>query len=171
MSQRSLAAGAISGALSFAACFLPGDHGSTWAPGVIFGALVLAPSFAGWVRRGSLLVASTLIYRAAVWFASTLYLQAAPHFVPSCTLAGGLGALALPLATRALTKQRFDQTATRLGIIAGAVSGSFLDLYLRLLDGRRTLDYAAVAACFVAWQASYAALHKLAPWRAWEEGQ
>lgn len=166
--RNSLAAGAVSGVLSFAACFLPGDHGSTWAPGLIFGALVLAPSFTGWARRGSLLVASTLVYRGAVWLASTLYLEAAPRFVPSCTLAGALGALALAYATSALTKQPFDRSATRRSVIAGAVAGSFLDVYLRVLDDQRTLDYAAVAACFIGWQASYAALHRLAPWRALE---
>jgi len=165
-SQRSVAAGTLSGLLSFGACFLPGGVGSPWAPGLIFGVLVLAPSFSGGARRAWLLVASVLTYRAAVWFASTLYMELSGWPVPACTLAGGLGAWALAIATSGIVRAPLERRATRRSVTAGAAAGAFLDLYLRFADDQRVFDYLAAAACFVVWQASYALFHRLGPWRA-----
>jgi hypothetical protein len=172
VSQRSLAVGAVAGLLSSAACFLPGGQGSQWAPGLIFGVLVLAPSYSGAARRALLVIASALVYRAAVWLASTLYVnfstwEGGPH-IPSCTLAGGLGALALAVLVSLITSAPLDRRATRRSVVVGAVAGAFLDGYFALADQQRLVEYAAVAACFVLWQASYPALHHLAPWRALE---
>ena len=168
--NRSLTAGVVSGALSFAACFLPGGVGSTWAPGLIFGALVLAPSHSGVGRRAPLVVASALVYRGAVWLASTLYMNVqlgtnGAH-LPSCTLAGGLGALALAVATSLVTREPAERAATRRSIAFGALAGALLDAYFAFADGDRFVDQAAAFGCFAVWQGSYAALHRLDPWRA-----
>ena len=140
-----------------------------WAPGLIFGALVLAPSHPGAARRAPLVVASAVIYRAAVWLASTLYMNVTfgtSGHLPSCALAGGLGALALAIATSLLTHEPADRAATGRSVAFGALAGALLDAYFAFADGERFVDQAAAFGCFAVWQGSYAALHRLDPWRA-----
>lgn len=160
-SRRSLLAGGVSGLLSWAACMWIEGLGAQWAAGLIFGVGVLASSFVGAARRAWLALASVLTYRAAVWLAVTIY----GSWVPACAVAGAIGALALSLSVSQIAAVRLERGALRLCVFAGAVAGAFLDLYLRFGDDKRLLDSLLVAACFVTWQASFAVLHRLTPWR------
>ncbi len=83
---------------------------------------------------------------------------------PAAAPPGGV----LALATSGIARAPLQRSATRRSVMAGAVAGSYLDVHFAFSDGRRPLDYFALVACFVLWQASYAALHHLTPWRALE---
>lgn len=157
---RALALAAVSGGVSYAACFLPDGFGARWGAGIVFGALVLAPSLRGTRDRIAALVLSTAVYRAAVWLAQELHVAASWPAVVACALAGAAGAIALSLAASAAlhsqTTARARAGAAAIGAGAGALIGLGIDAPDEALIQRLLL-----LAGFVAWQVGYTAAHRL----------
>lgn len=155
---------AVSGVLSYAACFVGEGLGTDWAAGLLFGLLVLAPSQAGAPRRLVMLVAlSTGVYRAAVWIAQGLYVDASWPAVVSCALAGLAGALALSLGSSAVLGARTDFRAMALGAAVGAGAGVLVGASVAAPD-ESLIQRLLLLSGFVAWQVGYAAAHRLQPW-------
>lgn len=161
-SSRYLLAAAASGVLSYVAGVLPepfAGAGITWAAGLLFGVLVLAPGARSWWRRIAVVIASVLVYRAAVWLAMTLVVETPWPEIAACQVAGAGAGPVLRLATqpplggRSSPHRRLVALATGTAggsLIGVAVSGSnegALGLHLPLLAG------------YLVWQLGYVAAY------------
>jgi hypothetical protein len=160
---RGIAAAAVSGALSYASCFVGNGVGTDWGAGLWFGALVLAPGARGPGRRALLVALSVAVYRAAVWMAQGLYVDVSWPAVTSCALAGAAGALALPPGASALLGARAGGRAVALGTACGAGAGVLIGASVVAPD-ESLVQKLLLLAGFVAWQVGYAAAHRLRPW-------
>jgi hypothetical protein len=161
---RALALAALSGALSYAACYVP-DHGSAWGAGLAFGLLVLAPTRREMPRFLALLALSVAVYRAAVWLAVTLVVETPVPAWAACGLAGVGGAAALSLAAGAVAGSGAERGALLRALAWGAVGGVLIGVAVDAED-ESLLQKLVLLAGFVVWQVGYTASHRLAPWRA-----
>jgi hypothetical protein len=159
---RGVAIAALSGGLSYAACFVGDGLGTRWGAGLVFGALVLAPSFSGVRQRVLLGIESVLVYRAAVSLATRLYVEASWSGAAGCALAGALGALALSLAAGATLRTRPGPGRTALATLVGSVGGVLIGLRVDASDDA-ALPQLLLLSGFVVWQVGYAAAHGLRP--------
>jgi len=159
-SSRGLLLGAaLSGALSYLAAILPEpyvDLGLTWGAGFFFGVLVLAPRARSWWRRAALVLASTLIYRGAVWFATELVVEASWSELLACLAAGTLAAPLLRLATRPLLGDRSSMGGRLLALAAGAAGGALIGVAIAAPDGELLRLHLPLLAGFLTWQVGYA---------------
>jgi hypothetical protein len=160
---RALAAAALSGLLSYAACFVP-DHGSEWGAGIAFGLLVLGPTGRDARRFLALAALSIAVYRAAVWLAVRLVMDTPAPAVVACGLAGVLGAAALSAGAGALTGAARERGALLRSLAWGAAGGVLIGLAVDADDESRGQQLLLLAG-FVVWQVGYTAAHRLAPWR------
>lgn len=160
-----VALAALSGVLSYGACFVGDGLGTDWGAGVLFGLLVLAPSQRAAAGRLALLVAlSTAVYRAAVFIAHGLYVDASWPAVLACALAGMAGALALSLGSGAVLGTHADRRTTALAAVWGAGAGALIGASVTAPD-ESWIQKLLLLSGFVAWQVGYAAAHRLQPWR------
>ena len=157
-----LALALVSGVLSYAATFLPESIGVRWGAGVIFGALVLAPSHPDPTRRVALIALSAGAYRLAVWLAQTLYAGTLASALFSCALAGVFGVLVVSIGTSLLSRSPVDRRALVSASIAGAIAGLLIGICVRA-DDESVWQQAALLAGYVVWQVGYTASHRLAP--------
>lgn len=157
-----LLAALLSGALSYASTYLPDSLGVRWGAGVAFGVLVLAPSRSGTPLRVALVALSALAYRAAVWLAETLYVDADWPAVAACGVAGIAGVLLVSLGTSAIVRARPDLRAIALAAIPGVLAGVLIGVCVEAED-ESIGQQALLLAGYVTWQVGYAAAHRLAP--------
>lgn len=158
---------ALSGAVSYAACFLPDfgvdGFGTRWGAGLVFGVLVLAPSLRATRERVVAILLSTAVYRAAVALADQLHVAAGWHAVLACAFAGASGAIALSIGSRAALRLASGARETALAAIAGAGAGVLIGLCIDAPDESRWQRLLLFAG-FVAWQVGYTAALRLRPW-------
>jgi hypothetical protein len=159
---RGVVMAALSGGLSYAVCFVGEGIGTRWGAGLLFGALVLAPSVAGVRQRALLGIESVLVYRGAVSLATRLYVDASWSGAAGCALAGALGALALSLAAAATLRSRPGLRPTLLATLLGSVGGLLIGLRVDGSDDA-ALPQLLLLSGFVVWQVGYAAAHGLRP--------
>ena len=157
-----LALALVAGVLSYAATFLPDSIGVRWGAGVIFGALVLAPSHPDPTRRVALIALSAGAYRSAVWLAQTLYSGSFASALASCAAAGVFGVLVVAIGTSLLAKSAVDRRALAKASVSGAIAGVLIGLCVRA-DDESVGQQAFLLAGYVVWQVGYAAAHRLAP--------
>jgi len=160
---RGVAAAAVSGALSYATCFVGDGVGTHWGAGLMFGLLVLAPGAHEAGRRALLVALSMAVYRAAVWIAQDLYVDTALPAVAACALAGAAGALALPPGAGALLGTRPGARAVALGAACGAGAGVLIGASVVAPD-ESLVQKLLLLSGFVTWQVGYTAAHRLRPW-------
>jgi len=162
--SRGIAFALVSGALSYAACFVP-DRGTQWGAGIVFGLLVLGPTRRDARAFLALAALSVAVYRAAVWVAVRLTVDTPVPAVAACVLAGVLGAVALSLGASAVGRAPAERAATLRAAVWGAAAGALIGLAVDAPD-ESVAQNALLLAGFVVWQAGYTASHHLEPWRA-----
>ncbi len=160
--ERALGLAALAGVASYAACFLPDGVGARWGAGLAFGALVLAPCLRATRDRGLVILLSIAVYRAAVWLADRLHVDAGWPALLACSLAGAGGALMLALASRALPGLVSGARGTALAAGIGALAGALIGLAVDAPDGSLRLHLLLLAG-FVVWQVGYTAAQRLHP--------
>ena len=161
---RRLAVAAASGVLSWAWWLAPQgllDLGIEWAPGLIFGLLVLAPAAGSRWRAAVLVVESVLVYRAAVWVAVQLIGGRAWSETAACAVVGAVAVPVLALVTTPVLGCRWKPAATALATLAGAVGGVLLGLGVATSEQYVVRLHMLVLAGFALWQTGYAAGHLL----------
>ena len=158
-----VAVAALSGALSYASCFVPHAGGAQWGAGVIFGLLVLGPSYRGTSHFVVLAALSTAVYRVAVWSAQKLYVDTSWSGVASCALAGFAGAIALSLGSSVVLRTRATTLSTTCSAVVGAGAGALIGLSLGAPD-ESVIQHVLFFSGFVMWQVGYVAAHCLSPW-------
>jgi hypothetical protein len=160
---RALAVAAVAGGLSFGACFVGDGVGARWGAGLVFGALVLAPSQRGTRNQVIAIALSTAVYRAAVWLAHQLHVDASWHAVLACVLAGVAGAAVLSLSASAVLRARSNPRATILAATIGGAAGALIGFGIDAPDESAIQNWLLLAG-FVTWQLGYTAAHHLHPW-------
>ena len=160
---RSRIAAAISGILSYAACLVTEGLGARWGAGLVFGALVLAPSRRETRDRVVAIALSAAVYRAAFWLADRLHVDASWPVVVACALAGVLGAVALSIGSSVAFRTRADARATAWAAAAGAVAGAVIGVGIEAPD-ESLAQRLLLLTGFVAWQLGYTVAHRLRPW-------
>lgn len=164
MARGALLLAALSGVLSYAACYVAG-WGTSWGAGIVFGLLVLAPTRRDVPGFLGLLALSIAVYRAAVWLAVRLAADTpVPDFV-ACGLAGVLGAAVLSLGTAAFVGAGVARRALALAMVWG-LAGGLLIGWAVVAPDESPAQKILLLAGFVVWQVGYTAAHRLAPWRA-----
>jgi hypothetical protein len=157
-----LLAAAVSGALSYVAGVLPEPYaglGLSWAAGLLFGVLVLAPGARSWGRRIAVVTASALVYRAAVWLATALVVETPWPEVVACLTAGAVAAPALRLVTQALLGDRSSVRRHLLALAAGAAGGALIGVAVTGSNEGVLRLHLPLLAGYLVWQLGYAAAH------------
>ncbi len=161
--RRGIALAALSGALSYAVCFLIEGAGPRWGAGILFGLLVLGPTQRRAGRFAGLAVLSIAVYRAAVWVAQQLHAESRVPAALACALAGAAGAIGLALGTAAIAKTPAALRGTALAAVLGAASGALIGLAVDVPEGSPAL-HPLLFAGYVGWQVGYCASHRLPSW-------
>jgi hypothetical protein len=161
--SQGVAIAALSGLLSYAACYIP-DWGTQWGAGIAFGLLVLGPTQRDASSFAAVVALSTAVYRVAVWIAVRLTVDTPVPAIAACMLAGALGAVALSFGAGTVRGGGFENPALRLAAIWGAVAGALIGIAVDVPEESIFLDVFLLAG-FVAWQVGYTVSHRLAPWR------
>ena len=159
-SSRHLLAAAVSGVLSYVAGVLPEpltDIGITWAAGLLFGALVLAPGARDWWRRVAVVIVSVLVYRAAVWLAMALVVETPLSEILACQVAGAVAAPVLCLATQPLLAGRSSLRRHLVALATGAAGGVLIGVGVSGSDGLGL--HLPLLAGYLVWQLGYAIAH------------
>jgi hypothetical protein len=153
---------AVSGVLSYVAGVLPEPYvglGLSWGAGLLFGALVLAPGARSWWRRIAVVVASVLVYRAAVWLATVLVVETPWPEIPACQVAGAVAAPVLRLATQPLLGGRSSLGRHLVALATGATGGVLIGVAVTgSNEGLLGLPLPLLAG-YLVWQFGYAAAH------------
>ncbi len=153
---------AASGVLSYLAGVLPEPYdglGLNWGAGLLFGALVLAPGARGWWHRIAAVIVSALVYRAAVWLATTLVVETPWPEVAACLAAGALAAPVLRLATQPLLGGRSSLGRHLAALAAGAAGGALIGVAVTGSNEGTLALHLPLLAGYLVWQFGYAAAH------------
>jgi hypothetical protein len=159
-SKRVLLIATLSGLLSYGLVLLAGNVPAwlpipsdvfRYAPGLVFGALVLQLGTEGMARRGSIVLACGLIWFLAFKAAGHLVIQYDESTLLACGVAGGLGAWLVSMVVRLLKPRRLSLLAMLMAFVTGTVGGCLIGQ--AMLDPELTLRaQGLMLAGFIAWQ-------------------
>lgn len=126
---RALVSGALSYPLVAALDMLVGDRGfAKILPGLLFGMIVLGPLAPRGLRRGAAIVASTLIYYAAVALAVHEVAVLRWREMAACSLSGFLGALAVATLSGTLLDAGVTPRRITWAALVGAATGALFGI-------------------------------------------
>lgn len=122
-----------------------------YAPGFLFGALVLQTGSHGVARRVSIILACGLIWTLSYRLAGSLVVDFSQSPLLACGLAGGVGAWLASLTVRLLKPRRLSLLAMLMAFVAGTLGGCLIGQ--AVLDPELTLSAQAMLVTgFVLWQ-------------------
>jgi len=127
-----------------------------YAPGFVFGALVLQLGATSLGRRLGLILACGLIWFLMFRLASQLVAQHDQSTLLACGLAGGLGAWLVSLVVRLLKPRRLSLLAMLIAFVTGTLGGCLIGQGLLESDESPWLDLLMISGFFV-WQAGVGA--------------
>jgi hypothetical protein len=151
-----LASGALSYLGTWLLDLLPGGtavfrNSGVYLPGVLFGAMVMAPRAPSAPRRAGAVALSTLIYYAAVKLAMHLAVSVRIQEMLACGLSGLLGAIAVAAAARLVLRWKVPPARLAEAALAGACTGVIFGLKGTFaLPG--SWEAATLVIGFVSWQ-------------------
>ncbi|MGH8455028.1 MAG: hypothetical protein ACRES4_10480 [Nevskiales bacterium] len=122
-----------------------------YAPGLLFGALVLQMGTQGSGRRIALVLASGLIWYLTFKAAGHLVMEYQASTLLACGVAGGLGAWLVSLVVRLLKPRRLSLLAMLMAFVTGTLGGCMIGQAL-LQPELFVLDQLLLVAGFVVWQ-------------------
>lgn len=159
-SRRVMLMAAISGLLSYGLLSLAGDMPAwlllpsdlfRYAPGFVFGALVLQMGTQGLGRCVAIVLACGLIWYVTFKFAGHLVMEYDQSTLLACGVAGGLGAWLVSLLVRLLKPRRLSLLAMLMAFVAGTFGGCLIGQAL-LQSELTAFAHFLLMAGFVAWQ-------------------
>lgn len=163
-SNRVMLSALVSGLLGYGLMMLAGDvpdwlplsgDALRYAPGVVFGILVLQLETQGFARRFAVVIGCALIWIASYRFA--VYLETGTGDWPesmlfACGVAGGFGAGLVALLVRLIKPRRLSLLAMLMAFVAGTLGGCLIGQGL-LTPEPTLLGHLFIASGFVLWQA------------------
>lgn len=158
--RRVLLMATLSGLLSYILLWVAGNLPRAWplpseiftyAPGLLFGLLVLQMGSPSTLRRVLITICCGLIWYLMYQLATSLVADAGKPTLFACGVAGGVGAWLVSLVVRLLKPKRLSLLAMLMAFVTGTLGG--------LLIGQGVLDHELTLAAqllmvtgFVAWQ-------------------
>lgn len=159
--RRVLLMATLSGLLSYVLLWVAGNLPSAWpfpsqvltyAPGLVFGAMVLQIGSLSTLRRVLIIICCGLIWYLMYQLATSLVADAGKPTLFACGVAGGVGAWLVSLVVRLLKPKRLSLLAMLMAFVSGTLGGCLI--------GQGVLDHELTLAAqillvsgFVTWQA------------------
>lgn len=159
-SRRVMWMASVSGLLSYGLISLAGNMPAwlplpsdlfRYAPGFVFGALVLQMGTQGVGRRVAIVLSCGLIWYLTFKLAGHLVMEYDQSTLLACGVAGGLGAWLVSLLVRLLKPRRLSLLAMLMAFVAGTFGGCLIGQAL-LQPELLVLGQVLLVAGFVAWQ-------------------
>jgi hypothetical protein len=160
-SKRVIVMAGLSGVLTYALVWLAGNMPEglplpaelfRYAPGFVFGAMVMLPATSGIARRIELVLACGVIWFLMFRLASKLVVDYDQSTLLACGVAGGLGAWLVSLTVKLVLPRRLSLLAMLMAFVAGILGGSLIGQGL-LEPDESPLLFVLMVAGFVVWQA------------------
>jgi hypothetical protein len=151
---------AVSGVFSYALVWLAGDMPEwlslpsdlfRYAPGFVFGLMVMQAGIRAIPRRIGVILATGLVWFLMFRLASHLVTEYDQSTLLACAVAGGLGAWLMSLTVRLLWPRRLSLLAVLMAFVSGVLGGSLIGQGLLEPDGSFLLQ-ALMLLGFIVWQ-------------------